>query len=310
MKYRYALALAALVATSTGCSKSSVDVKDSELLATVNGEKISTKEFDAFVAAVSNNSTTADKLTPEQRKQLVDRLIGMHLAATEAAKAGLDKQGEPAAQLSLWRNNILSEAITKQQLDKNKITDAEIQAEYDKQVAAMPREYKASHILVKTKEEADKLIAQIKAGGDFAALAKKNSQDPGSAKNGGDLGWFSPASMVPEFGNAVKALENGKMTDEPVKTQFGFHIIKLEDSRAPSPPPMTEVKSQVESLVRNKKVEDYLSGLRKNAKVTLAPAATGAGSTTSVAPVATPAPTAPAPDAATPAPAAPAEAKK
>jgi len=112
----------------------------------------------------------------------------------------------------------------------------------------------------------------LKAGGDFAALAKKNSQDPGSAKNGGDLGWFSPASMVPEFGNAVKALEIGKMSETPVKTQFGFHIIKLQESRAPTPPALEDVKTQVESLVRNKKIEAYLAGLRKSAKITLAPA--------------------------------------
>ena len=305
MKYRYAIALAVLAAATTGCSKSGVEVKDSELLATVNGEKISTKEFEAFVAAVSNGSTTADKLTAEQRKQLVDRLIGMHIAAAEGSKAGLEKEGEAAAQLSLWRNNILSEAMTKQYLEKNKVTDADIKAEYDSQVKSMPREYRASHILVKTKEEADKLLAQLKAGGDFAALAKKNSQDPGSAKNGGDLGWFSPASMVPEFGNAVKAMENGKISEEPVKTQFGFHIIKLVESRAPTPPALEDVKTQVESLVRNKKVEDYLAGLRKNAKITLAPAATPKSEASSSA-----AATAPAPAAEAAAPAAPAEAKK
>ena len=302
MKYRYALALAIAAATTTACSQSSVDVKDSELLATVNGEKISTKEFDSFVAAVSNGSTTADKLTAEQRTQLVDRLIGMHVAAAEAAKAGLDKQSEPAAQLSLWRSNILSEAMTKEYLEKNKISDADIQAEYDTQVAAMPREYHASHILVKTQEEADKLIAQIKGGADFAALAKKNSQDPGSAKNGGDLGWFSPASMVPEFGNAVKTLENGKMTETPVKTQFGYHIIKMQESRAPSPPALADVKTQVEGLVRNKKIETYLEGLRKGAKISITPVAKSSSSSSSAAAEAGAAPAAAAPaEASTPA---------
>lgn len=308
MKYRYAIALAVLAAATTGCSKGGVDVKDSELLATVNGEKISTKEFEAFVAAVSNGSTTADKLTAEQRKQLVDRLVGMHIAATEGSKAGLEKEGETAAQLSLWRSNILSEAMTKQYLEKNKVTDADIKAEYDSQVATMPREYRASHILVKTQEEADKLLAQLKAGGDFAALAKKNSQDPGSAKNGGDLGWFNPSSMVPEFGNAVKAMENGKISEAPVKTQFGFHIIKLVESRAPTPPALEDVKTQVESLVRNKKVEDYLAGLRKNAKITLAPAATPKSEASSSAAADAAAPAAPVAE--TAAPAAPAKAAK
>ncbi|MGC3980169.1 MAG: peptidylprolyl isomerase [Steroidobacteraceae bacterium] len=280
MKYRYALALAIAIATTTACSKSNgVEVKPEELFATVNGEQISTKEFDAFVTAISNGSVTTDKLTAEQRKQLTDRLIGIHLAAAEAAKAGLDKQGDTAVQLSLWRNNILSDAIVKQQTDKNPVSDADIQAEYDTQIAAMPREYHARHILVKTKEEADALLAQLKGGADFAALAKKNSKDTGSAANGGDLGWFSPASMVKEFGDAVTQLENGKMTETPVQTQYGFHIIKLEESRAPSPPALADVKTQVESIVKNKKVEKYLEELRKGAKVEVKePAAASAAS--------------------------------
>lgn len=281
MKYRYALALAIAAATVTACSKSGVEVKPEELFATVNGEKISIKEFDAFVNAISNGSITADKLTAEQRKQLTDRLIGIHVAAEEAVKAGVDKQADTAVQLNLWRNNILSDAMVKQYTDKNPTTDAEIQAEYDTQIAAMPREYHASHILVKTKEEADALLAQLKAGGDFAALAKKNSKDPGSAANGGDLGWFSPASMVKEFGEAVTQLENGKMTETPVQTQYGFHIIKLQESRAPSPPALADVKTQVESLVKNKKVEKYLEDLRKTAKIEVNTAVAAASSSSS-----------------------------
>jgi len=278
MKYRYLLALAIAAATTTACSKNTaaVDVKPEELFATVNGEKISSKEFESFVTAISNGSVTADKLTPEQRKQLTDRLIGIHIAAGEAVKAGTDKDPATAVQLSLWRNNILSDAMVKKYIEKNPVSDADIQAEYDTQIAAMPREYHASHILVKTKEEADALIAQIKSGKDFAELAKKNSQDPGSAKNGGDLGWFSPSSMVKEFGEAVTHLENGQMTETPVQTQFGFHIIKLQESRQPTPPALADVKPQVEGLVKNKKIEKYLEELRKNAKVevnTAAPAA-------------------------------------
>ena len=287
MKYRYLLALAIAAATTTACSKSAVDVKPEELFATVNGEKISTKEFDAFVNAISNGSVTADKLTPEQRKQLTDRLIGIHVAAGEAVKAGTDKDPATAIQLSLWRNNILSDAMVKKYTEKNPISDAEIQAEYDTQIAAMPREYHARHILVKTKEEADALIAQIKGGKDFAELAKQNSQDPGSAKNGGDLGWFSPSSMVKEFGQAVAQLQNGQMTETPVQTQYGFHIIKLEESRAPSPPALADVKPQVESLVRNKKIEKYLEELRKTAKVEVnTAAASPAASSSSSAPAA------------------------
>jgi peptidyl-prolyl cis-trans isomerase C len=284
MKYRYLLALAIAAATTTACSKSTtVDVKPEELFATVNGEKISTKEFDAFVNAISNGSITSDKLTPEQRKQLTDRLIGLHVAAGEAVKAGADKDPATAVQLSLWRNNILSDAMIKKYSEKNPVSDADIEAEYNTQIAAMPREYHASHILVKTKEEADALIAQINSGKDFAELAKKNSQDPGSAKNGGDLGWFAPSSMVKEFGEAVAKLENGKMTETPVQTQFGFHIIKLVESRSPTPPALADVKPQVESLVKNKEIEKYLEELRKNAKVEVNTAAAASSSSSSEA---------------------------
>ncbi len=280
MKYRYVLALA-VAATLSACSRSGVEVKPEELFATVNGEQISTGEFDAFVTAISNGSITSDKLTEEQRKQLTNRLIGIHVASAEAVKAGIDKQADTAVQLNLWRNNILSDAIIKQYTEKNPITDADIQAEYDTQVAGMPKEYRARHILVKTREEADALLAQLKSGGDFAALARKNSQDPGSAANGGDLGWFSPGTMVKEFGDAVTQLENGKMTEAPVQTQYGFHIIKLEESRSPSPPALADVKTQVESLVRNKRVEKYLEDLRKTAKIEVNTAVASASSSSS-----------------------------
>jgi len=176
------------------------------------------------------------------------------------------------ADIAIWdpqREVTLSDAMIKQFLDKNPISDADIQAEYDSQIGAMPREYKASHILVKTKDEADALLAKLKAGADFADLAKKNSTDPGSAKNGGDLGWFAPSSMVKEFGEAVAKLEKGKMTETPVQTQYGFHIIKLEDTRTPTPPALTEngVKTQIENIVKQKKIENYLTDLRKTAKV-------------------------------------------
>ncbi len=281
MKYRYLLALAVAAAATTACSKGGGAVKPEELFATVNGEQISTKEFDAFVTAISNGSITSDKLTPEQRKQLTDRLIGMHVAAAEATKTGVDKQGDAALQLSLWRTNILSDAMVKQYTEKNPVTDAEIQAEYDTQLAAMPKEYHARHILVPTKEEADALTAQLKGGADFAALAKKHSKDPGSGANGGDLGWFSPSSMVKEFGDAITQLENGKMTEAPVQTQYGFHIIKLEETRAPSPPPLADVKPQVEGIVKNKKIEKYLEDLRKTAKIEVKEAAATSSSSSS-----------------------------
>jgi len=286
MKHRYALAIALAAIAATACSKNAeVALKPDQVFATVNGENISVKEFEDFVTAASGGSTTADKLTAEQRQKLTDRLVGMHVAADEAAKAGMEKQYETASLLSMWKANTLSDAMIKQYLEKNPITDQEVKAEYDAQVATMPKEYKASHILVKTKEEADAIMAKLKGGADFADLAKKNSIDPGSAKNGGDLGWFSPSSMVKEFGDAVTKLDKGQTTDAPIQTQFGFHIIKLEDSRAPTPPALTDngVKQQIENIVKQKKIEKYLADLRKNAKVEVKPAPVATAETSSSA---------------------------
>lgn len=286
MKHRYALAMALAAIAATACSKNAdAPLKQDQIFATVNGENISVKEFEDFVTAISGGNATVDKLTPEQRQKLTDRLVGMHVAAEEAAKAGMDKQYETASLLSMWKANTLSDAMIKQYLDKSPVTDAEIQAEYDAQVAQMPKEYKASHILVKTKEEADALLGKLKGGADFADLAKKNSIDPGSGKNGGDLGWFSPSSMVKEFADAVQHLEKGQTTDAPVQSQFGFHIIKLEDVRSPTPPALTEqgVKQQIENIVKQKRIEKYLADLRKNAKVDVKAAAASSSSSSSAA---------------------------
>ena len=137
MKYRYVLALALVAIAATACSKNAVvALKPEQIFATVNGESISVKEFDNFVTAASGGSVTADKLTAEQRQKLSDRLVGMHIAAEEAAKAGMDKQYETASLISMWRANTLSDAMIKQFLDKNPISDADIQAEYDSQIGA------------------------------------------------------------------------------------------------------------------------------------------------------------------------------
>ena len=285
MKYRYLLATAMVAILASACSKSGVEVKKEDLFATIDGTQISSQEVDELVKELSNGSVTADKLTAEQRQQVTDSLLGIHAAAEQASKDGLDKQADTVAQLSYLRANALSNALIKQYLEKNPVTDAEVQSEYDTQVAALPREYHASHILVKTKDEADKLLAQLKSGADFAALAKKNSLDPGSAKQGGDLGWFAPSTMVAEFGAAITQLKNDEITPAPVQTQYGFHIIKLHESRNPTPPALADVKSQVESIVKNKKVNEYLDSLRKAAKVEMGPAATASAASSSASSV-------------------------
>jgi len=220
--------------------------------------------FEAFVKAAARKS--AAELTPEELTQAVEQYIGMQVAADAATKTGLDKDPQVKAQIALSRTNVLSEALLQKQLDANPVTDADIQAEYDSQVAKAPGEYNARHILVDDKALAEAIIKKLEAGGDFAALAKEYSKD-GSAKSGGDLGWFSAQSMVQPFSEAVAKLEKGKFTTAPVQTQFGWHVIKLEDTRAASLPPLEQVKDRVQQLVQRTKITDYLKTLRAESKI-------------------------------------------
>jgi len=265
MKYRYALAIALAAIAATACSKNSD--KSDPVMATVNGEAITTKEFESMVTMMSNGQITADKLNPDQKKMVMDRLVVVHVAAADAVKSGLDKQAETVGTLKMMRLNVLSSAAIKNYMDKITVPDSEIQAEYATKYGQASKEFKASHILVKTEEEANGLIAQLKKGADFAELAKKHSTDPGSGKSGGDLGWFKHGAMVPEFTAAVETLEKGKITDKPVQSQYGFHIIKLEDTRDAAPPALDTVKSQIESGLKQQKFQKYLEDLKNNAKV-------------------------------------------
>jgi peptidyl-prolyl cis-trans isomerase C len=263
---RYLLAgLAAAALTLAGCAKNSPPSSGSKAaLATVNGKPVNADAFEAYVAAVTRKP--AAEATPEARTQVLDQFIAMQLAADLAVKNGMDKQPAVASQLTLARMNVLSEATLKKYMDEHPNTDAEIKAEYDTQVAAMGRQYRARHILVESKAVADGIIERLKAGADFAKLAEKESSD-GSAKQGGDLGWFSLSSMVPAFGKGLATLEKGKFTQEPVQTQYGWHIIKLEDFRSPEAPPFEQVQEQVKGFVQRKKLQAYMEELRKGAKI-------------------------------------------
>jgi peptidyl-prolyl cis-trans isomerase C len=151
---------------------------------------------------------------------------------------------------------------------KNPVTDADIKAEYDKFVAANGgKEYRARHILVEKEADAVKLIADLKKGAKFEDLAKKNSKDPGSGANGGDLDWAAPGSYVKEFSDAMVKLAKGKITDAPVKSQFGFHIIRVDDIRETQLPPLDQVKPQIAQQLQQQKMQAYQRGLREKAKV-------------------------------------------
>jgi len=266
MKRAYSLVgLSALLLALAACAKSGDAASSkSPAVATVNGHTISAANFDAYVSAVARKP--AAEIPADQKQQLLDQYISMQLAAEVAEKDGLQKTPDVEAQLGLARVNVLTDALLKKYLDEHPISDADLKAEYDTQVAAMPREYHARHILVESKPIADSIIRELKNGGDFAKLAEKESKDE-SGKNGGDLGWFTLQTMVKPFSDAVSTLEKGKFTEEPVQSQFGWHVIKLEDTRIPTAPAFDEVKDRVKAIVQRKRLQAYMDDLKKNAKI-------------------------------------------
>ena len=270
---RFPLVLLAVTALLGACtrpaedaSKAAADSKApaSKVVATVNGKQLSSEVLDTFLHAVTGKP--AAEATEEQRTQMIDQLINMTLAAQAAEKEGLTKDADVQARLDLLRTQILAEAATNKYIESHPVSESELKAEYDAQVANMPKEYKARHILVEKKETAESVIRELEAGGDFAKLAAAESKDS-SAKSGGDLGWFAPQAMVKPFADAVVALEKGQTTKEPVQSEFGWHVIQLEDVRNPEAPAFEDVKPQVEMLSQRKKLQAYLEELRKTAEI-------------------------------------------
>jgi len=239
-------------------------------VAVVNGSPISREVYDVYLKSLLQGKP-ATGLTPEQKDQVLDDLIKMDLISEQGLKDGLDKDPDVAARLQLLRLRVLADAESQKYLKDKEPTDAELHAEYDTQVAAMDKtEYHARHILVANKELAEQLTKKIKAGAKFEDVAKAESID-GSKTNGGDLGWFTTTRMVKPFGDAVKALKKGEVTAEPVQTQFGWHIIKLEDTREVTPPPFEQVKSQLNSGVIQKKLQAYVEQLKATATIVKKP---------------------------------------
>ncbi|MCK9605345.1 MAG: peptidylprolyl isomerase [Methylomonas sp.] len=237
-------------------------VSKEDAVASVNGVYISKKTLDTLEKEIAERSQ--GQTFPKE--QLLEELIQRELLIQQALQKQLDNSPEVIERMATVRNSLLSQAALQDYLKANPVTDEEIKAEYDSKMANMGEEYKASHILVKTEDEAKKIIAELEKGGDFKALAKKHSIDP-MGSEGGDLGWFTPDRMVPPFSEAVIALENGKFSKEPVQTQFGWHVILREESRALTPPPFDSVKEQIRPMLQRQKAQTMIENLRNSAKV-------------------------------------------
>ena len=253
-----------LLLAGCGNAASPNAAESSNVVATVNGKPIGRSEFELYLNNVEQQSRR--ELTDEKKSQVLDQFIGMKLAAEAAEKAGVAKDPKVADQLALARMNVILDAGLQKYLDEHPVTEAELKPEYDAQVAALPREYHARHILVDDKATADAITKELQQGADFAKLAEQKSKDA-SAKSGGDLGWFTLDTMVKPFADAVAALQPGQLTAEPVQSQFGWHVIKLEESRASEAPPFEDVKDQIRMILQRKKLQNYLDELRKGAKI-------------------------------------------
>lgn len=246
--------------------------------ATVNGTAISQKMVDV-IAKRGASSGRPD--TPEARAAIIDQLTLQVVLADEAIKKGLDKSAEVAEQMEALKQSVLANAYIEDFLENNPITDDMVKAEYERIKATVTgTQYKARHILVAKESEAKNIIAKLKKDpGSFEKLAKEQSTDQGSKDQGGDLGWFDLTRMVPEFGAEVARLGKGKFTEVPVKTQFGYHVILLEDSKPIEAPPIDEVKTQLTQQLQQTNVKKQLDALKATAKIEIVDASASAPST-------------------------------
>lgn len=233
-------------------------------LAVVNGKPVPSSRADMMVKQMA---AQGQKDTPELRAMIKEELINREILVQEADKLGLGTTPDVKAQLEIARQSILIRALVGDYLKKNPVKDADVQAEYDKfRAQASDKEYHARHILVETEDEAKAIIAKLKGGAKFEDLAKQ-SKDPGSASNGGDLDWAAPQAFVKPFSDAMVSLKKGQLLETPVHTQFGWHVIRLDDVRPAKIPTLEEVKPQITESLQQRKLQAYQQQLRTKAKI-------------------------------------------
>lgn len=234
-------------------------------LAIVNGKAVPKTRLDSLAQQVAKSGRP---VTPEMEGQLREEVIAREVFMQEAEKRGVAATDEFKAQMELARQTLMIRELFANYQKANPVTDADLKAEYDKFAAANGgKEYKARHILVEKEAEANAIIASLKKGGKFEDIAKKQSKDPGSGAKGGDLDWANPASYVPEFTEALLKLNKGQMTDMPVKSQFGYHVIRVDDIRTAQLPAFDEVKPQIAQQMQQQKLSAFQEELRKKAKI-------------------------------------------
>lgn len=234
-------------------------------IAIVNGKAVPKTRLDALAQQIARSGRP---VTPDMENQLREEVIAREVFMQEAEKQGLSGTDDFKVQMELARQTILIRELFADYQKKNPVTDADLKGEYDKFAAANGgKEYKARHILVEKEAEAKAIIASLKKGGKFEDIAKKQSKDPGSGAKGGDLDWANPSGYVPEFSEALLKLSKGQLTDVPVKSQFGYHVIRVDDIRNAQLPSFEEVKPQIAQQMQQQKLATFQEDLRKKAKI-------------------------------------------
>ena len=243
----------------------SVQAQSSGAVAKVNAVTIPQSRLELMVKA---GVAQGQQDGPEMRKALRENLIAEEIIAQEALKKKLDKSSEVVAQLEMARQAVLVRAFQADYIKNNSVSDETLRKEYEMLKVQMgDKEYKARHILVDSESTAKEIIANLKKGGNFAKIAEEKSLDDGSKENGGELNWSPPAAYVRPFSEALVKLSKGGLTEQPVQTNFGWHVIQLMDTRPMEVPPFDEVKQNIQQRVLQREFATVVQELRGKAKV-------------------------------------------
>jgi len=254
---------ALLAALLLGLFANTAAAAEDDVVATVNGKPITQEQLTEY------RSARADSAKVQDDKNLTDELITREVVIQEALRRNLDQDPQVLKELEQLRTRVLVSAVISRALEENPVTEDELRADYDSLKSRLvSTEYKASHILVDDEAQAKGLIAQLDEGADFADLAREHSTGP-TGKKGGDLGWLNPQQMAPAFSRALQQLEKDSYSKTPVKTRFGWHIIRLGDTRQAEPPSFEEVKGRLEKMVRQRHVGQYIQELKDQAEISV-----------------------------------------
>jgi peptidyl-prolyl cis-trans isomerase C len=275
MNYRHSLPFIAALLIVSGCDQmqtalptspanggDSTAALDGEVIASVNGSKITEDVYDVYMGQRASKAHGSEA----DRETVLNELVALELMRQEAESKGLADTTLVAATLDQLKRSTLAGAAIKSFMDSNPVTDEDARKFYDEQVGVPGKEYKARHILVETEDEAKEIITELDNGKDFSELAKEKSTGP-SGPSGGELGWFGAGQMVKPFADAAAAMEKGTYSKNPVQTEFGWHVIMLDDTRESTPPPFEDVKERLKLLLANKKLQDHINSLRESATV-------------------------------------------